>query len=206
MKKVLVLVMSLILVFVMTACGGSTSEPILNNSSSGNSVVEGSGNLSINDEETEDSSSKDEEAKDVSSKNEASEDNSSKDKTTSDNDEESEDSSSKDEEAKDVSSKNEASEDNSSKDKTTSDDAWRNFLKEYEEWVDKYIAVIKKYNANPTDLSILTEYTSLMTELADWTAEADDISDSIVDVEDAAEYSAELIRIAAKLAEATGDL
>ncbi len=88
----------------------------------------------------------------------------------------------------------------------TSNDDWRDFLKEYEEWVDKYIAVVKKYNANPTDLSILTEYTSLVTELADWTERADDVSDSIADIEDAAEYSAELMRIAAKLADAAGDL
>ena len=79
-------------------------------------------------------------------------------------------------------------------------------IKEYEEWVDKYIAVVKKYNANPTDLSILSEYTSLVTELADWTERADDVSDSIEDIEDAAEYSAELMRIAAKLADAAGDL
>ena len=88
----------------------------------------------------------------------------------------------------------------------TSNDDWRDFLKEYEEWVDKYIAVVKKYNANPTDLSILSEYTSLVTELADWTERADDVSDSIEDIEDAAEYSAELMRIAAKLADAAGDL
>ena len=33
-----------------------------------------------------------------------------------------------------------------------------------------------------------------------------DLSNSIVDVKDAAEYSAELVRIAAKIAEAAGDL
>ena len=95
----------------------------------------------------------------------------------------------------------------SSDDTSALEDAdWKDFLKEYEEWVDKYIAVVKKYKANPTDLSILSEYSSLMGELTDWTERADDISDSIVDVEDAAEYSAELVRIAAKLADAVGDL
>lgn len=87
-----------------------------------------------------------------------------------------------------------------------SDDGWRDFLKEYEEWVDKYIAVIKKYKSNPSDMSILTEYTSLVTELAEWTEKADGLSDSIVDAEDAAEYPAELMRIAAKIADAAGEL
>lgn len=91
-------------------------------------------------------------------------------------------------------------------DESSTDDSWREFLKEYEEWADKYIAVVKKYKANPTDLSILTEYTSLITELSDWTTRADDISSSIVDVKDATEFSTELARIAAKIADAAGDL
>ena len=87
-----------------------------------------------------------------------------------------------------------------------SNDGWKAFLKEYEEWADKYISVMKKYKANPTDLSILSEYTTLVAELADWTERADDISNEIVDISDAAEYSAEIIRIAAKIAKAAEEL
>ena len=89
---------------------------------------------------------------------------------------------------------------------SASNDAWRDFLKEYEEWVDQYIKVVKKYKSNPADLSILTEYTKLMTELSDWSSRADDVGDSIVDASDAAEYSAEIMRIAAKLAKAAEEL
>ena len=87
-----------------------------------------------------------------------------------------------------------------------SSEQWKEFLREYEEWVDKYIIVLKKQKANPSDLSILADYTSLVAELAEWSEKADEIGDSIVDVEDAAEYSAEVIRIAAKIAKATEEL
>lgn len=147
MKRMLVLLMALTLVFMLTACGEKTSEFTQSTSDDTSSVLF----EDENDDTTEINST------DVLS--------------------------------------NDAS----------ADEGWREFLKEYEEWVDKYIAVVKKYNANPSDLSILTEYTSLVTELAEWTEKADDFSDSIVDVDDAAEYSAELMRIAAKLADAAGE-
>ena len=100
--------------------------------------------------------------------------------------------------AEEINSQNEGEE----TEETSSTEEWREFLADYEAWVDGYIAVIKKYKANPSDLSILSEYTSLVTELAEWTEEANDLSNSIVDIEDAAEYSAELMRIAAKIATA----
>ena len=36
------------------------------------------------------------------------------------------------------------------------------FLKEYEEYVDAYVKVMKKYKANPTDASVMTEYTEMI--------------------------------------------
>lgn len=147
MKRMLVLLMALTLVFMLTACGEKTSEFTQSTSDDTSSVLF----EDENDDTTEINST------DVLSND------------------------------------------------ALADEGWREFLKEYEEWVDKYIAVVKKYNANPSDLSILTEYTSLVTELAEWTEKADDFSDSIVDVDDAAEYSAELMRIAAKLADAAGE-
>ena len=81
-----------------------------------------------------------------------------------------------------------------------SDDAeWREFLKEYEEWVDDYIAIVKKQKENPTDMSILTEYSEMLSDLTKWTEKSDDVAKSIKDTEDAIEYSKEVIRIAEKL-------
>lgn len=91
-------------------------------------------------------------------------------------------------------------------DKTTDkNDAseWKKFIKEYDEWVDDYIAIVKKYKDNPTDFSILADYTEMMSDLAEWSAKADKVSDELEDSPAAAmEYAAELAKIAAKLAKA----
>ena len=38
------------------------------------------------------------------------------------------------------------------------------FCDDYEAFVDDYIEVLKKYKANPSDMSILTEYSSMMSK------------------------------------------
>ena len=78
---------------------------------------------------------------------------------------------------------------------------WKEFLKDYENWVDDYIEIVKKQKENPTDLTLLSEYTNMLSELTEWTEKADDISASIKDTDDALEYSKEVLRIAGKLAE-----
>lgn len=80
---------------------------------------------------------------------------------------------------------------------------WRQFLKDYEKWVDDYIAIVKKYKDNPTDMSILSDYTEMVADLAEWSSRADEIELELEDTDAALEYSQELLRIAAKLAEAT---
>ncbi len=81
-----------------------------------------------------------------------------------------------------------------------SDKEWREFLKDYEKWVDDYIVLVKKYNQNPTDMSILSDYTEMVSEMAEWSSKADDIELELKDTEEALEYSQELLRIASKLA------
>lgn len=90
--------------------------------------------------------------------------------------------------------------------KTNSNSEWRKFIKDYEKWVDNYIAFMKKYNDNPTDFSLLADYSKMLTEMADWAERADELELEIVDTAEALEYSAELMRIAAKLAEAGADM
>ena len=93
-------------------------------------------------------------------------------------------------------------ESNASEKEPVVDDAeWKQFLKDYEAWVDDYIALVKKYKANPTDLTILSDYTKMAAEMSDWSARADDIELELKDTEAALEYSAELLRIAGKLAD-----
>lgn len=82
------------------------------------------------------------------------------------------------------------------------DEEWRQFLKDYEEWVDSYIEIIKKYKENPYDMSILSDYTEMVSEMADWTERADEIEQELDSTGASLEYSAELLRIAGKLAEA----
>ena len=88
--------------------------------------------------------------------------------------------------------------------KTASDAEWKQFFKEYEEWVDEYIEITKKYKDNPSDMSILSDYTDMMTEMAEWTSKAEDMEKELEDASPAelAEYSAELLRIAAKIEKA----
>lgn len=89
-----------------------------------------------------------------------------------------------------------------SNNENTGAEEWRQFLKDYEAWVDDYIAIVKKYKDNPTDMSILTDYTNMVSEMADWAERADEIELELEDTDAALEYSSELLRIAAKLAEA----
>ena len=79
---------------------------------------------------------------------------------------------------------------------------WRQFIQEYDEWVDDYIAILKKYKDNPTDMSILSDYTEMMNDLAKWAERADKIELELQDTEAALEYSAALLKIADKLAKA----
>lgn len=78
---------------------------------------------------------------------------------------------------------------------------WRQFLQEYEAWVDDYISIVKKYKENPTDMTILTDYMEMLSDLTQWSQKADKIQGSILDTSEALEYSKEMLRIAGKLAE-----
>lgn len=42
------------------------------------------------------------------------------------------------------------------------------FLSSYEEFMDDYIALLKKYKQNPSDMSILKEYTEMLGQSTKW--------------------------------------
>lgn len=97
---------------------------------------------------------------------------------------------------------NETTSSDTAKDSSADDAEWKQFLKDYEAWVDDYIEIVKKYKDNPSDMSILSDYTEMVSEMADWSERADEIELELEDTSAALEYSAELLRIAGKLAEA----
>lgn len=95
-----------------------------------------------------------------------------------------------------------ASESNSQTASSSDNAEWKQFLKDYEAWVDEYIEIVKKYKANPSDMSILNDYTEMVSKTADWSERASKIETELKDTNAALEYSAELLRIAGKLTEA----
>lgn len=77
---------------------------------------------------------------------------------------------------------------------------WKENLKEYEAFVDDYIEILNQYEQNPNDLTILSEYTKVIQELAEWSAKVEEIQDDLAnDSEALQEYLEMLARITEKL-------
>lgn len=85
--------------------------------------------------------------------------------------------------------------------KSSSSSDWREFLKDYEAWVDDYIEIIKKYKSNPSDMSILSEYTDMVSKASEWSTKAYDFD--IEDTDEYLEYMNELNKILKKITDAT---
>lgn len=75
------------------------------------------------------------------------------------------------------------------------------FLDSYEKFVDEYVDFMKKYMANPTDLSLLGEYTDMMTELSDFETKLDKYDSNNMSTEDAAYYLEVTTRCTQKMLE-----
>ena len=75
------------------------------------------------------------------------------------------------------------------------------FLDSYEKFVDEYVDFMKKYMANPTDLSLLGEYTDMMTELTDFETKLDKYDSNNMSTEDAAYYLEVTTRCTQKMLE-----
>lgn len=79
--------------------------------------------------------------------------------------------------------------------------AWETFVEDYNKWVDEYIELFNKYQSNPTDTSILTDYTNMATEAAEWAEKADTITAELENSpSEASKFAAELLKISNKLA------
>ncbi len=99
-----------------------------------------------------------------------------------------------------VESKNDETSSSTPNENTESE--WKKFIKDYETWVDEYIELTKKMKNNPTDTSILTEYTDMASKALEWTERSEEIQKSITNQQEAIEYANELLRIADKMLEA----
>lgn len=96
--------------------------------------------------------------------------------------------------------KTESSQSNASSNATSSSSEWKQLLKDYEAWVDKYIAFMKKYkNASATELAgMMSEYSSLMSDMTAWSEKVNNMEDNLSG-SDLTEYLNTLSRISQKL-------
>lgn len=83
-------------------------------------------------------------------------------------------------------------------------DGWRQFLADYEAWANSYIEMIEKYKEDPSNATILSEYTKMMQQAAEWAENADSYQSELVASPEAlAEYCEMLTRIMERIAEAS---
>lgn len=81
------------------------------------------------------------------------------------------------------------------------DEEWRQFLADYEVWVDEYVALMEKYNDNPTDPTLITDYTTLAQEALEWSEKAESVKAELENNPEALkEYSETLASIAETIA------
>ena len=72
------------------------------------------------------------------------------------------------------------------------------FIKDYEEFVNSYIVIIKKMKANPSDMSIMSEYTEMASNASTMQSDAADCNDI--------KYAAKLSQLATKMANAAAGM
>jgi hypothetical protein len=85
-------------------------------------------------------------------------------------------------------------------DGNSSSSEWREFLREYEEWVDNYIELMNKYNENPMDMTIMSDYMEAVLELTEWQEKIDSLESDLTG-DDLEEYLETILRISAKLSQ-----
>ena len=72
------------------------------------------------------------------------------------------------------------------------------YLAGYEKFMDNYITILKKQQADPSDMSIMTEYMSIMTEGTEWASKTPDCTDM--------EFLGRLMEIQMKIANAASGM
>lgn len=77
----------------------------------------------------------------------------------------------------------------------------KEFLDGYERFMDQYVAFMKKYESNPSDLTLMTQYFTMLSELSEYSEAADRRSEkeSEMSAADWAYYTATMLRINNKM-------
>ena len=88
---------------------------------------------------------------------------------------------------------------------STNTEAWKQFLKDYENWANSYVELAKKCKENPDDLSLISDYSKIMTETVEWANKAQEYEDKLesdnVSSEVLTEYINTVARITQKITE-----
>ncbi len=72
------------------------------------------------------------------------------------------------------------------------------FIVDYEEFVNDYIVLVKKMKANPSDMTVMTEYTEMASNLSTMQSDAKECTDP--------KYATKLAKLATKLASAAAGM
>ena len=87
------------------------------------------------------------------------------------------------------------------KDNNSIDPEFKAAMDSYEEFFDEYVAIMKKYKANPTDLSILSDYAKYMGQYADMMQKFETWENEDLNAAETAYYIDVQARISKKLLE-----
>lgn len=105
-----------------------------------------------------------------------------------------------DEGTSDEATESEATEEEASSDESTSGTDCNKWLDDYEAYMDDYVALVKKYQANPTDMTIMQEYTSMAQKAQSMSSSAPE------DCAGDAAFAARLAKISAKMSAAAAGM
>lgn len=88
------------------------------------------------------------------------------------------------------------------KDDDTIDPDFKAAMDSYEKFMDEYVAFMKKYKDNPTDLSLLSDYADYMSKYADFVEDFEDWENEDLNAAELAYYVDVQARVSKKLLEA----
>ena len=88
------------------------------------------------------------------------------------------------------------------KDNNAIDPEFKAAMDSYEEFMDEYVAFMKKYKANPSDLSLLTDYANYMSKYADFVEDFEKWENEEMNAAETAYYIDVQARVSKKLLEA----